>query len=635
MQLFELVSPRLFRPLAGPNRAFYAELLLLLWEECRHTADYSISRAEAVSRAEDYFAALAKPLALDADGAGDEDEQPTRDPHTLAVGFLLRLRRTGWLEEQPGSYESEPTLAFMPEVTPLLDALEEILNPRVVTYTGKLYKAWQLLGSIGQEKSPYENVLREVAADLETLNKSLRALNASIGHYIDRLTHNRTPQEVLELFDQYEEKVVAAAYHRFKTSDNLFNYRAYLEEELDDCEQNQLPRLALDYARVERCAPGEAAPRVRALIQQQRDALEEMSTLMKEIDASHIRYRKRAVQRAQFLLLSDRSAQGSVTALLRRYAEDIRSPEQLFEPDDGPVAARLHLYPAAVFGAKPLYPPAAPRTEAPLAPVRTEPLDPDRLRQEHPAFYAPRMLINHRPRPLSGTTVINIMNLFCTFLHWCKKMRYSDNEVYALYGCKEPTYGDPFFLTSEERNILYDADLNDNPKLAVIRDIFVFHCYVGCRVGDLYRLTRDNIKDGFLEYMPQKTKKCEAKTVRVPLHEKALKILERYDANADRLFPFRQIHTYNLGIRELLKRCGIDRMVTILDTHGYNTVQKPLYEVATSHTARKTFVGNLYRQVPDPNLIASMSGHVEGSRAFSRYRTIDDDMKRRLVDMID
>ena len=187
----------------------------------------------------------------------------------------------------------------------------------------------------------------------------------------------KTAQRVIvDLKDKIKTSVPASG------GGHLFNYRAYLEEELDDCEQNQLPRLALDYARVERCAPGEAAPRVRALIQQQRDALEEMSTLMKEIDASHIRYRKRAVQRAQFLLLSDRSAQGSVTALLRRYAEDIRSPEQLFEPDDGPVAARLHLYPAAVFGTKPLYPPAAPRTEAPLAPVRTEPLDPDRLRQE-------------------------------------------------------------------------------------------------------------------------------------------------------------------------------------------------------------------------------------------------------------
>ena len=311
MQLFELVSPRLFRPLAGPNRAFYAELLLLLWEECRHTADYSISRAEPSPALRIILPRWQSRWRWTPTARAMRTSSPPATPHTLAVGFLLRLRRTGWLEEQPGSYESEPTFAFMPEVTPLLDALEEILNPRVVTYTGKLYKAWQLLGSIGQEKSPYENVLREVAADLETLNKSLRALNASIGHYIDRLTHNRTPQEVLELFDQYEEKVVAAAYHRFKTSDNLFNYRAYLEEELDDCEQNQLPRLALDYARVERCAPGEAAPRVRALIQQQRDALEEMSTLMKEIDASHIRYRKRAVQRAQFLLLSDRSAQAA------------------------------------------------------------------------------------------------------------------------------------------------------------------------------------------------------------------------------------------------------------------------------------------------------------------------------------
>ena len=49
-----------------------------------------------------------------------------------------------------------------------------------------------------------------------------------------------------------------------------------------------------------RSAPAAA---VRALIQKLRDSLEEMSTLMKEIDASHIRYRKRAVQRAQFLIL--------------------------------------------------------------------------------------------------------------------------------------------------------------------------------------------------------------------------------------------------------------------------------------------------------------------------------------------
>ncbi|MBS5527997.1 MAG: integrase catalytic domain-containing protein [Prevotella sp.] len=256
------------------------------------------------------------------------------------------------------------------------------------------------------------------------------------------------------------------------------------------------------------------------------------------------------------------------------------------------------------------------------------------LFEENPEFFHQRNTYKHRkPRLLSGTTITNTMNLFCVFLHWCKKMKYTDSDLYIQYGCKTPVYGDPFFLTSEERNILYDADLSDNPKLAEIRDVFVFHCYIGCRVGDLYRLKRDNIKDGFLEYMPQKTKKCQAKTVRVPLHEKAIAILDRYK-DKEKILPFKAQHIYNKGIRELLKYCGIGRMVTILDTHGYNTIQKPLYEVASSHTARKTFVGNLYKQVQDPNLIASMSGHVEGSRAFKRYRKIDDDMKRKLVEMI-
>ncbi len=281
------------------------------------------------------------------------------------------------------------------------------------------------------------------------------------------------------------------------------------------------------------------------------------------------------------------------------------------------------------------------------------------LREEHPQFYAQFGRSRYHHKAISNTTLVNTMNMYCMFLHWCKKMKYTDSDLYKLYGYKSPVYGDPFYLTIEERNTLYDADLSQHPHLSLVRDIFVFHCFIGCRVGDLYRLTRDNIKEGFLEYMPQKTKKCQAKTIRVPLHEKAKAILARYLEKAaneaenvgnvpkrkgrqprepkdpsKQLLPFLPIARYNASIKELLKHCGIDRMVTLLDTHGLVTVQKPLYEVTTSHTARKTFVGNLYKQVPDPNLIASMSGHVEGSRAFARYRSIDDEMKRKLVEMI-
>jgi hypothetical protein len=38
--------------------------------------------------------------------------------------------------------------------------------------------------------------------------------------------------------------------------------------------------------------------------------------------------------------------------------------------------------------------------------------------------------------------------------------------------------------------------------------------------------------------------------------------------------------------------------------------------------------------VKDPNLVGSLSGHKEGSKAFARYREIDDEMKKELVDLL-
>ena len=135
--------------------------------------------------------------------------------------------------------------------------------------------------------------------------------------------------------------------------------------------------------------------------------------------------------------------------------------------------------------------------------------------------------------------------------------------------------------------------------------------------------------------IPQKTKMEHANTVRVPLNQKAREILERYKDLENALLPRFSHFGYNKKIKEILKYVGIDRKVIVLDPKTREDVARPLYEVASTHTARKTFIGNLYRQVKDPNLIASMSGHSEGSRAFARYRKIDDEMKKELVNLLD
>ena len=43
---------------------------------------------------------------------------------------------------------------------------------------------------------------------------------------------------------------------------------------------------------------------------------------------------------------------------------------------------------------------------------------------------------------------------------------------------------------------------------------------------------------------------------------------------------------------------------------------RPIYEVLSSHSARKAFAGNMYKNVKDPNLVCAITGHKEGSKAF-------------------
>jgi integrase len=77
------------------------------------------------------------------------------------------------------------------------------------------------------------------------------------------------------------------------------------------------------------------------------------------------------------------------------------------------------------------------------------------------------------------------------------------------------------------------------------------------------------------------------------------------------------------------------RIVTVLNALTRGEEKRPINEVASSHLARRTFIGNIYKKVKDPNLVGALSGHKEGSKAFNRYREIDEEMKRELVNLLD
>lgn len=215
-------------------------------------------------------------------------------------------------------------------------------------------------------------------------------------------------------------------------------------------------------------------------------------------------------------------------------------------------------------------------------------------------------------------------------------------------------YGKPYYITIEKRNRIAEADLSklwekmpDKEKkgphysleiLMQQRDMFVFQCFVGCRISDLMELTGKNIIHGILQYYPHKTKDdgAEVMMASVPLHPKALALVEKYkgvDQNG-RLFPFISSQKYNDAIKLIFTMTGITREVVVRNPTTGEFEARHINEIASSHLARRTFVGNAYLKAPDPNIIGAMSGHAEGSKAFRRYRNIEESTKRAIIDMM-
>ena len=252
----------------------------------------------------------------------------------------------------------------------------------------------------------------------------------------------------------------------------------------------------------------------------------------------------------------------------------------------------------------------------------------------YPEFYEQFHIDSHPPRQLSSTCIIAIMHHLRTVGHWCIRMGFTTNRSCDAFTIPTAVQGSPYYLTLEERDRIYNADFTGKPTLEVCRDLFMFQSLVGCRARDLFLFTKDNIVGDLLQYMPHKTMRKNGQTVSVPLNSKAKAILERHIGKHKKLFPPKALTNYNEGIRMVLRECGITRMVTILDPVTGNEIQKPICDVATSHMARRNFIGNLYKLVKDPDLISSMTGHVNGSRAFARYREIDEETKVNLVNLL-
>lgn len=257
------------------------------------------------------------------------------------------------------------------------------------------------------------------------------------------------------------------------------------------------------------------------------------------------------------------------------------------------------------------------------------------LFEKHPDIYI-AVPDSRAPKQRGRNRTNKIFRYLRTVIRWAVEEKQTSIVSIPKFNIDQDVYGTPYYISIEERNTLYNFDLSDQPQLAIQRDIFVFHCLIGCRVGDLLRMKKNSVIDNAIEYVPRKTKEGRPVTVRVPLSATAKEIITRYENyEGDALLPFTIEQSYNYAIKDVFAAAKLTRMVTVINPTNGEEEKRPLNEIASSHLARRTFIGNLYKKVKDPNLVGSLSGHKEGSRAFARYREIDEEMKQDLVKLLE
>lgn len=176
---------------------------------------------------------------------------------------------------------------------------------------------------------------------------------------------------------------------------------------------------------------------------------------------------------------------------------------------------------------------------------------------------------------------------------------------------------DTIYLNQREINTLFELDLNLNPRLEKVRDLFLVGCWTGLRFSDFTRIKKENIDGEYIEITTQKT----GETVVIPIHRQVEAIMKRYEGKTPNSLPApisnQKMNDY---LKELGQIAGFDETISSSITKGgmKQTVSHPKWEMITTHTARRSFATNQYLAGFPSESIRKITGHRTES-AFIKY----------------
>lgn len=164
------------------------------------------------------------------------------------------------------------------------------------------------------------------------------------------------------------------------------------------------------------------------------------------------------------------------------------------------------------------------------------------------------------------------------------------------------------FLTESDLAKLEEAPVHTNRQIFV-KNVFLICAYTGLRVGDAMNLTTENIVDGNLHYIAQKTKKANAIPLKRGLEERIAWVASHQEYRVT-------LVSYNKAVRKMCKDAGISEEVVVFKAG--KELRGPKWQFVSSHTARISTASCLNRRGVPIGDICKLLQH-SGTQMTERY----------------
>lgn len=328
--LFDRVPAGLMGPLHGPLAPLYWSILSRFYQLEFEREPFFLVKSAAVEVVEELLRQSPSWLERGAELATTEEPQPA-GAADMARRLVARLERAGWFH-----YEYRSThglvLSFYPHAARILDTLVRIARDEQPVFQGYAHSIASLLKPDAFAARPGISLHQAKRHTLE-LVRELKILDRNISVFIQRILDEvSTAAGVLEEgLDRYRHAVMAN-YHRLKTVENLYKWRADILDRLESIERNALllDAAARWYAEQLGVDAAQARRAVDEDLRVMRMQFESIPEITQQIDVRNARFSGAALRKLMYLLRQDRRTEGQLQLLVEALARD-RAPELDFD----------------------------------------------------------------------------------------------------------------------------------------------------------------------------------------------------------------------------------------------------------------------------------------------------------------